>query len=428
MQKRTNSFDKNLYMTNQVSNNQKEKNKEDQKQEKIENYFPNFISSGEIYSIILHNDKTLIIGDGEDKTYFYDIKKKNILSEQKLNKESISFLKLSYDIKYLISTSNNGEIILFSPSENFKIINKINDNEKEINWIEWNPKGPMFALGYIDGSVWIYLAKNPKNPINFFNHYESCTCGNFTNDGFNLVSCGEDGLIFLYNLKERKVIKSIKGDIGPILCMDFMKEDKKNLFVVGSLCNEIMFVSFDKGKIIFYQQFDYDEDYNEKYISDNNNINNMNDDDINDDNNDNQQSGIESILFCNNNKFCVFSDSLCNFRIFDMTSMQIRVTINLENENITKLISSQINNFIIFGSGCNGNIYVIDTRSKGNIIEKKKLHNDVIMDFVISEKEEFIITSSLDKCINYYKIPNLKEKKIIVYNINYNNIFYSFII
>ena len=252
MQKRTNSFDKNLYMTNQVSNNQKEKNKEDQKPEKIENYFPNFISSGEIYSIILHNDKTLIIGDGEDKTYFYDIKKKNILSEQKLNKESISFLKLSYDIKYLISTSNNGEIILFSPSENFKIINKINDNEKEINWIEWNPKGPMFALGYIDGSVWIYLAKNPKNPINFFNHYESCTCGNFTNDGFNLVSCGEDGLIFLYNLKERKVIKSIKGDIGPILCMDFMKEDKKNLFVVGSLCNEIMFVSFDKGKIIFY--------------------------------------------------------------------------------------------------------------------------------------------------------------------------------
>ncbi len=413
MQKRTNSFDKNLYMTNQISNNQKEKNKEDQKPEKIENYFPNFLSSGEIYSIILHNDKTLIIGDGEDKTYFYDIKKKNILSEQKLNKESISFLKLSYDIKYLISTSNNGEIILFSPSENFKIINKINDNEKEINWIEWNPKGPMFALGYIDGSVWIYLAKNPKNPINFFNHYESCTCGNFTNDGFNLVSCGEDGLIFLYNLKERKVIKSIKGDIGPILCMDFMKEDKKNLFVVGSLCNEIMFVSFDKGKIIFYQQFDYDEDYNEKYISDNNinNINNMNDDDINDDNNDNQQSGIESILFCNNNKFCVFSDSLCNFRIFDMTSMQIRATINLENENITKLISSQINNFIIFGSGCNGNIYVIDTRSKGNIIEKKKMHNDVIMDFVISEKEEFIITSSLDKCINYYKIPNLKEKK-----------------
>jgi WD40 repeat protein len=419
MQKRTNSFDKNLYMTNQVSNNQKEKNKEDQKPEKIENYFPNFISSGEIYSIILHNDKTLIIGDGEDKTYFYDIKKKNILSEQKLNKESISFLKLSYDIKYLISTSNNGEIILFSPSENFKIINKINDNEKEINWIEWNPKGPMFALGYIDGSVWIYLAKNLKNPINFFNHYESCTCGNFTNDGFNLVSCGEDGLIFLYNLKERKVIKSIKGDIGPILCMDFMKEDKKNLFVVGSLCNEIMFVSFDKGKIIFYQQFDYDED-NENYINDNNSFNKNNnrnisnnelDDDINDENNDNNQSGIESIIFCNNNKFCVFSDSQCNFRIFDMTTMQIRVTIPLENENITKLISSKMNNFIIYGSGCNGYIYIIDTRGKGNIISKKKMHNDVIMDFVISEKEEFIISSSLDKTINYFQIPMLKEKK-----------------
>ena len=415
MKKNINSPEKKILTTtiqtsNKESLNIKEKNIEN---EKIENYFENFKSSGEIYSISLYNDKTIIIGDGDDTTYFYDIKKKNY-QNQKLNKESISFLKISKDKNYLLSTSNDGEIIIFSPNENFKIINRIKDNDKEINWIEWNPKGPMFALGCNDGSIWIYLAKNPKNPINFFNHYESSTCGNFTNDGFNLISCGEDGLIFLYDLKGRKVIKSIKGDIGPILCMDIMRnDDKKNLFVVGSLCNEIMFVSFDKGKIIFYQQFDYDEDYNEKYISDNNlnNINNMNDDDINDDNNDNQQSGIESILFCNNNKFCVFSDSLCNFRIFDITSMQIRITIPLDNENITKLISSQINNFIIYGSGCNGNIYVIDTRGKGNIIEKKKMHNDVIMDFVISEKEEFIVTSSLDKSINYYKIPMIKEKK-----------------
>ena len=71
MKKQTNSLEEKLLSTTiQTSNkenlNLKEENIEN---EKIENYFENFKSSGEIYSITLYNDKTIIIGDGDDKTY-----------------------------------------------------------------------------------------------------------------------------------------------------------------------------------------------------------------------------------------------------------------------------------------------------------------------------------------------------------------------
>ena len=42
-------------------------------------------------------------------------------------------------------------------------------------------------------------------------------------------------------------------------------------------------------------------------------------------------------------------------------------------------------------------IYLIDTRNNAKIIKKIKLHNDIIMDFVLSKKEEFLISSSLEK-------------------------------
>ena len=84
--------------------------------------------------------------------------------------------------------------------------------------------------------------------------------------------------------------------------------------------------------------------------------------------------------------------------------MEIRSKIEFDNENATKIIVSNIKNYMIYVSGSNGNIYLIDTRSNAKIIKKIKMHNDVIMDFVLSKKEEFLISSSIDKTINYFKL------------------------
>ena len=343
--------------------------------EKIENYF-NFKTEGEIYSITFSNeDNILIIGDSSEKTYFFNIKSQQLIKKLSINTESVSFLSFSSDNNYLISASLDGIIHIFS--KNYILLHKINTNSEEIIWLEWNPKGPMFAIGKKDGSIFIYLANNPFDPIVFYNHFESTTQGKFSDDGFNLISIGEDGNCNIYDLKNKKLIKKIKNEIGPLLCMCLSINNNNKLIAVGSLFKEIQFISYEKQKIVYYKQFKK--------------------------NFDNFECAIETICFCFDNNYCVFSDSECFLNVFDIKNMEIRSKIEFDNENATKIIVSNIKNYMIYVSGSNGNIYLIDTRN-AKIIKKIKMHNDVIMDFLLSKKEEFLISSSIDKTINYFNI------------------------
>ena len=45
----------------------------------------------------------------------------------------------------------------------------------------------------------------------------------------------------------------------------------------------------------------------------------------------------------------------------------------------------------------------------GTVVFKEKCHSDVIMDFIVTENENFIITSSIDKTINLIKTVDLQE-------------------
>ena len=92
-----------------------------------------------------------------------------------MNSDSVNFIKFSFDNKYMLTASVDGTINIFLVDKNFELINTIKDQESEINWVEWHPKGPVFALGTAEGSIWVYLASNIKNNFNFFSHTESCT-------------------------------------------------------------------------------------------------------------------------------------------------------------------------------------------------------------------------------------------------------------
>ena len=95
----------------------------------------------------------------------------------------------------MLTTSVDGSINIFSVQKNFELINTIKDQDSEINWVEWHPKGPVFAFGTAEGSIWVYMANNTKTNFNFFNHTESCTCGQFFNEGKKLISGGEDAAV-----------------------------------------------------------------------------------------------------------------------------------------------------------------------------------------------------------------------------------------
>ena len=93
-----------------------------------------FKADGEIYSIAKGPNNILIIGDGEDTTYMYDLDKKELVRKEKINPDSVSIVKYSTDQKFLATASLDGLVHIFETSE-YKHVRTINDINSEINVI-----------------------------------------------------------------------------------------------------------------------------------------------------------------------------------------------------------------------------------------------------------------------------------------------------
>ena len=96
--------------------------------------FENIKTDGEIYSIAMNEKGIIVIGDGEDTTYFIDANKKEIIKKEKLNKDSVTSIDVSSDGKYLVTGSLDGNAHIFE-TENFTVVNTVNGSFSEINVI-----------------------------------------------------------------------------------------------------------------------------------------------------------------------------------------------------------------------------------------------------------------------------------------------------
>ena len=349
-------------------------------QDPYQKEYPDFVTKGEIYSIAFHpSSSTLVIGDGDDTTTFFNINTKSVMKTQKINKDSVNFVSFSFDNKYLLTASVDGSIHIFSVP-NFDLIQTIDDQDQEITFIEWHPKGPAFCFGSAEGAAWVYIIKGETNEnFNFYLHNGEVTAGGFIKEGKEMITVGEDQTARIYELKSRTLkhtIKSRKYHKTPIVCIGIAKI--RPIFATGSSESEFGLANYDTGNILY--------------------INNLSSNGI---------ASIETIEFVNNDNYVTFGDSGSKVYVFDLNMFQVRSVITLENENIIKMTPSKLRPYEVYASGSNGNMYIFDTRGNGSIVQKDKAHSDVIMDFIVTENEKFVITSSLDKTINLVKIVNL---------------------
>ena len=355
-------------------------------EEEYHKEYPDFQAQGEIYAIAFHKKSgTLIIGDGEDTTYFYDLDKKKVIKSEKYNKDSVSFVKISEDEKYVLTASIDGSLNIFDSTKNFSLVAKITDQVEEINWIEWHPKGPCFAFGTADGSVWVYMANNIKNNFYFYSHTKASTCGSFVEEGKKLISGGEDGTLRVYNLRDKELEKTIKRNKsnkfiqGPISCLTV--SESKSSVAIGTLSNEICILNYKTENILISIKVGAEEEIN-----------------------------INNVLFCHNDNYLVFTDSSNKITVYDINTQSTRASTIVEGGDITKIIRSNKHNYEIYCSGTNGIMYVFDTRSNISMVFSEKAHNYIINDFIVTKDEDFIITSSLDKTINLIRLVDIKNK------------------
>ena len=89
IEENNNNINNNINIQNEENN----KNDELKEEEIYHKEYPDFKTKGEIYAINFHqNSGTLVIGDGEDTTYFFNLDKKELIREEKLNTDSVNFI------------------------------------------------------------------------------------------------------------------------------------------------------------------------------------------------------------------------------------------------------------------------------------------------------------------------------------------------
>ncbi len=95
--------------------------------------YEGFVADGEIYSIAMNEKGVLVIGDGEDTTYVFDVNKKETIRKEKMNKDSVVEVALSCDNKFLATACLDGTVSIFD--EEFKLLNQVNGSFSDINVI-----------------------------------------------------------------------------------------------------------------------------------------------------------------------------------------------------------------------------------------------------------------------------------------------------
>jgi WD40 repeat protein len=98
----------------------------------INTEFDNFKANGEIYSVGLGNNGVLVIGDSEEKTYFYDLNTKELIRKDELNKDSVCCVAFSRDGKYLVTAGLDGKVNLYETTE-YKLLDSLSDICNDIN-------------------------------------------------------------------------------------------------------------------------------------------------------------------------------------------------------------------------------------------------------------------------------------------------------
>ena len=73
----------------------------------------------------------LLIGDGEDTFYAYDVVNKKLLKKEKIHTDSVTNVKFSFDGELFVTASLDGIVKIFKSSD-FSLLFTIEENKDEV--------------------------------------------------------------------------------------------------------------------------------------------------------------------------------------------------------------------------------------------------------------------------------------------------------
>ncbi|MCX7821680.1 MAG: hypothetical protein N2258_08425 [Brevinematales bacterium] len=192
-----------------------------------------------VQSISISPDNKYVFSGGADGfVRVWSLPDLNLVYEKKILKGEVWNTHIDSSGTLAIAGGSTKEVVIFSFPE--LTIKKIITNDYPVEFVNFSDDNNYFLFADNFGYVVVYKMLDPDNPyVKFREHISEVLVAKFIDTNF-LISGGRDGDIYIYDLKNKNVLK--KYNIGSAVFY-FEKSNKYKLLVVGT----------QKGNVLFYK-------------------------------------------------------------------------------------------------------------------------------------------------------------------------------
>lgn len=195
--------------------------------------------SGQILSVDISRDSTLLVSGGKDGTIVIrNFINGKILKKLTYQKGIVTSVSISPDGRYLASGGTDHRVFIYDLKEN-KVVNILKDHAKDITSVKYSPNGKLLATASGDKTITLYN-RNGKLIATLRNSKSWVRGIAFNKNGTKLISCGDYSRINQWNIQNLKNIEFMPFKyygLSRATSIDFCEDNKT--YVFGSLSGTV---------------------------------------------------------------------------------------------------------------------------------------------------------------------------------------------
>ena len=341
----------------------------------------------------------VVTGGQDDKAIMWSVDVAKVRTVYEGHKDSVLCVGISCKEHYVATGDMSGLILVWKRDSSLEVKDsKIFEYEvDDLQWMSWHPlSDPVLVAGDQSGIIWIFKVTDGSvkslQGFGFASNY-----GKVTKCGTRLVSGYEDGSLRIWDLKQSTVIHTITGGrahSSTITSIDIDSSD--SLAASGSTDCTTKLINLVSGKVIVTLPCG-----SEPVQTDAESKNGRKEGKLGkggteggEEDGEEIEDSVETVAFCSSLPLIATGTLKGVIEIWDVPSQAKRVTFSL-GERLTKICWNPSEPFILFASGLEGSIGSWDGRS-GNLLFKKVIHEDQILDFNFSSDGNILVSACED--------------------------------
>jgi|LauGreDrversion4_2_1035121.scaffolds.fasta_scaffold26864_1 WD40 repeat protein len=167
--------------------------------------------------------------------------------------DSVASVSFSSNGSFIATGSYDSSIKLWSV-EDGKMLATIDETGSEIEAVEVHPTQDILVAGCADGSVWVWEASNPEEPVlqhmlRGHTHGAPIRTLNYLGKGnMGLLTTSEEGVAIVWNLTNGQIVHKTKSFNEPIICASV--HPTKPLYALGVENGSTYVVHAETGKVL----------------------------------------------------------------------------------------------------------------------------------------------------------------------------------